>query len=191
MKFFKQMVSKEITQTQQNDFLSQVKIRKVKKKDLRALEWDGEFIHFRNNYAEAFKRSKLGMTILWLAELKETGIIGQVFIQLNSNNPVLSDGRDRAYLYSFRIRPEYRNNGLGSYILDFLENDLIQRGFSKLTLNVAKNNERAIKLYQNKGFIIVAHEPGEWSYRDHRGNIRYVSEPAWRMEKDLITPRYF
>ena len=180
------MITKESPPTHQNDFLSQVKIRKVKKKDLPALEWEGEYIHFRNNYLEAFKRSRMGMTRMWLAELNNTGVIGQVFIQLNSNNPVLSDGRDRAYLYSFRIRPEYRNKGLGSYILEFIEKDLIQQGFSRLTLNVAKDNEGAIKLYKRKGYKIIAHEPGDWSYRDHQGNIRYVSEPAWRMEKELV-----
>ncbi len=63
--------------------------------------------------------------------------------------------------------------------------DLRQRRFHSLTLNVAKDNPRALAFYQRHGFKPVADEPGCWSYPDDQGIWHQVVEPAWRMERDL------
>lgn len=173
----------------QNRFLDRVTIRHLEKRDLKALEWEGEFIHFRKMYSDSYKRMQNGDIIMWVADLPATGIIGQVFIQLSCGRPELANGTDRAYLYSFRIRPAFRNLGLGSLILKTVEQDLIKRGYKTLTLNVAKDNPRARRLYERHGYKVVDHEPGVWSYLDHEGLWRHVNEPAWRMQKTLIHSR--
>jgi len=173
--------------TTPSDWLTKVHIRHVEEGDLIGLEWEGEFQHFRRLYKGAYQRSLQGLSVLWVAELPGKGLIGQVFIQLIGDRPELADGKNRAYMYSFRVRPEYRSRGLGARILAFLEEDLKQRGFRAVTLNVAKDNPRAIKLYEKNGYRITAHEPGVWSYPDDRGIWRKVVEPAWRMEK-FLTP---
>ncbi|HSV86731.1 MAG TPA: GNAT family N-acetyltransferase, partial [Levilinea sp.] len=91
----------------------------------------------------------------------------------------------RAYLYSFRIKPNYRGAGLGTRILAVVEEDLRQRGFDYVTLNVAKDNPAAQRLYQRNGYTVISHEPGLWWYPDEKGNWRQVNEPAWRMEKRI------
>ncbi|NMB89224.1 MAG: GNAT family N-acetyltransferase [Chloroflexi bacterium] len=168
-----------------SDWLPRVTVRHIQAQDLYALEWEGEFTHFRRVYWEAYQRSRLGSAVLWVAELKPVGIIGQVFIQLVCDRPELANGSSHAYLYSFRVRPEYRNAGLGSYIMDVVEQDLFQRGFHYVTLNVAKDNPQAQRLYERRGYKVVAHEPGYWSYIDEKGRWQSVEEPAWRMEKRL------
>ena len=173
------------TQPRQAVWLSKVVIRHLQQKDLFALEWDGEFTHFRRVYAEAYERMLSGLSVLWVAELAGAGIIGQVFIQLTCDRPELADGAQRAYLYSFRVRTPYRSGGLGSRIMQTVENDLRSRRFTSVTLNVARDNYRAMQLYQRRGFRIVAPEPGAWSYQDENGIWRSVEEPAWRMEKHL------
>lgn len=124
---------------------------------------------------------------MWVAELTAHGVIGQVFTQLISNRIELADGKDRAYIYGFRIRPAYRGQGLGSKMLKLVEIDLQQRGFRFVTLNVGQDNILARKLYERMGYRVVDSDPGEWSYLDHDGVHREVSEPAWRMEKTLKT----
>ncbi len=170
-------------------WLSQVNIRNVTEADLPALEWEGEFKHFRQVYANAYKRSQRGLSVLWVLELPGKGIIGQVFVQLTCDRQELADGIERAYFYAFRVRPEYRSTGLGSLLLETLEKDLFWRGFQRVTLNVAKENTRAQEFYERHGYQITAHEPGIWSYPDHNGEWHQVVEPAWRMEKQLISPR--
>jgi ribosomal protein S18 acetylase RimI-like enzyme len=166
-------------------WLKDVNIRHLKESDLPALEWDGEFTHFRNVFAEAYQRQQTGMSILWVAELHNAGIIGQVFIQFNCDRPELANGIDRAYLYSFRVRSQYRSQGLGSLILTVSEQDLSDRGYRFITLNVARDNLKAQALYARHGYRIVAPEAGIWSFQDESGKWRQVTEPAWRMEKRL------
>ncbi|HTX78863.1 MAG TPA: N-acetyltransferase [Longilinea sp.] len=168
------------------DWIDQVEIRPLRQSDLPALEWDGEYAHFRRVYQNNFERIAMGEALAWVADLPGAGVIGQVFIQLNCARPELANGCTRAYFFSFRIRPDYRDRGLGSRMMHVFEDDLRQRGFKLLTLNVAKDNPRAIKLYQCNGYRITAHEPGKWSYPDDRGDWHQMVEPAWRMEKNLV-----
>jgi len=187
-----------------NDWVSRVIIRPANESDLPGLEWDGEYAHFRKLYANAYQRCTNGTAVLWVAELngsvedpgcfsrvEDPGcfsrlIIGQVFIQFICDRPELADGFQRAYLYSFRIQPQFRRAGLGSRVLQVVEKDLCQRGFRYVTLNVAKTNVDAQRLYFRCNYRIVAHEPGVWSYPDQFGVLHNVEEPAWRMEKNLV-----
>jgi ribosomal protein S18 acetylase RimI-like enzyme len=166
-------------------WIERVVIRQIRQEDLPGLEWDGEFQHFRRVYADAFRRAHSGLSVMWVADLPGSGLIGQVFIQLTCDRPELADGNKRAYLYSFRIRPDFRSAGLGTRMMEIVEADLQQRGFQFVTLNVAKDNPRAAQLYERRGYKRVAHEPGCWSYPDDKGAWHSVEEPAWRMEKCL------
>lgn len=166
-------------------WIDRVQIRPIRQEDLPGLEWDGEYQHFRRVYADAYHRVLNGLTLMWVADLAGIAIIGQVFIQLTCDRPELADGSKRAYLYSFRIRPQYRSAGLGTRVMEIVEDDLRRRGFQYITLNVAKDNPRAAQLYERLGYKRVAHEPGCWSYQDDRGVWHSVQEPAWRMEKCL------
>ena len=167
------------------DWLSQVCVRQLEEADLLALEWDGKYAHFRRVYAEAFQRMLHGLANHWVADHAEVGVIGQAFIQLTCDRPELADGFRRAYLYSFRILPAYRNGGVGSLMLKTIEADLRKREYDYLTLNVAKDNRDAMRLYRRRGYRVVAHEPGFWSYPDELGIWHMMEEPGWRMEKKL------
>jgi ribosomal protein S18 acetylase RimI-like enzyme len=166
-------------------WLDQVVVRPVAEEDLPRMEWDGEYAHFRRVYAEAFQRMQRGFSLLWIADLPDSGLVGQVFIQFVCDRPELADGHERAYLYSFRVREPFRGQGLGTLIMDVVEDDLRQRGFQYVTLNVARDNPRAQQLYFRRGYHVVGPEPGIWSYPDDKGVWHQVEEPAWRMEKVL------
>jgi len=159
--------------------------RQVKSSDLPRLEWNGEFTHFRNVFKNAFEKSKTGKSILWVVEINHVGLVGQAFVQLISSRLDLANGVDRAYIYAFRFKENYRNIGLGSSLLKIVESDLLKNNYKEATLNVARENPRAIHFYQRHGFKIVAEESGEWSYRDHNNILRNVVEPAWKMVKYL------
>lgn len=160
-----------------------VQIRHMEKQDLPALEWDGEFSHYRDVYKEEFLRSLNGESVLWVAETPDVGVIGQVFIQLNAARQELANGLSRAYMYALRIKPPFRNLGLGTRMIKFVEMDLVNRKYCWLTLNVGKTNYAARRLYTRLGYRVVTHEAGCWSYVDDKGITQKVDEPAWRMEK--------
>ncbi|PKO18191.1 MAG: hypothetical protein CVU39_01770 [Chloroflexi bacterium HGW-Chloroflexi-10] len=178
-------MDKRTIQTKDKTWINDIILRHLLQKDLPDLEWEGEYIHLRNVYRNAFEKAKEGKNILWVADLPGTGIIGQLFLQFNSARSDLADGYHRAYLYAFRIRPPYRNAGLGYKMLHTVELDLMNRSFWEISLNVARTNEAAIRFYQKYGFVIDGPESGEWSFRDHNNQLRQVSEPAWRMLKKI------
>jgi ribosomal protein S18 acetylase RimI-like enzyme len=160
-------------------------IRRLKKSDLPALEWDGEYIHYRRLFKELYKNATKGNSILWVIELKDTGLIGQLFVQLTSPRQELADGNLRAYFYSFRIKEIYRECGYGSKLLDYAEEDLRKKNYKFVTLNVSKRNNKVLRFYTKRGYKIIANEPGRWSYIDHLGTRQDVDQPSWRLEKKI------
>ena len=165
--------------------LKQLKVRHAIRSDLNRMEWGGELTHFRKIFHDAYFHMQTGVGLVWIAEYPVHGLIGQLMISLRSSRSDLSDGRMRAYLYGFRVRPEYRSQGVGSVMMQTVEEDLTQRGYGLISLNVAQENLGAWKLYENLGYKVVGSDEGEWSYIDHLGNRIDVHEPAWRMEKKL------
>lgn len=161
----------------------QIIIRQARKRDLPALEWEGEFSHFRHLFAEAYRLQELGDVIMWVIDLPEYGLIGQLFIQLYGPNQIQTNKTKYAYIYGFRIRPDYRGLGIGSQFLQSVESDLTRRGFKRISLNVARDNDAARRMYERAGYHVVAPEPGIWSYLDDKGHRKFVNEPAWRMQK--------
>ncbi|RMF50988.1 MAG: GNAT family N-acetyltransferase [Anaerolineae bacterium] len=168
----------------QNDTFPLI-IRAATRADLPALEWDGVYTHFRRLFQHAFEQTQRGEIGMYLAEVPGKGIVGQVFVQYDSLRPEMADGCTRAYVYSFRVKPAYRNRGIGTRLMQTVETDLKKRGFTRVTLNVARDNPDARRLYERLGYRVVGSDPGHWSYLDHEGHRRFVSEPAWRMEKTL------
>lgn len=185
LKFFQHFERLQSGSREPVSWLEGVIVRPVEEEDLPRMEWEGEYRHFRRVYADAFKRMQRGNSVLWVAEFPDFGLAGQVFIQLICDRRELADGIERAYLYSFRVRNAFRGRGLGTRIMDVVEEDLRRRGFRYVTLNVARDNSRAQQLYIRRGYIVVAPEPGIWSYPDEKGVWHQVEEPVWRMEKAL------
>ncbi len=168
------------------EWLSEVEIRIGREEDLPALEWQGELIQFRKLYRQVYQNACDGRASIWVAELEQAGIIGQVFVQFSSSRKELADGEIRAYIYGFRVRPAYRGSGVGTQLLKQVEQDLQKRRFRWVTLNVSRQNLAAQRFYKRNGYQIIAPEAGRWSYVDHMGKRREVDEPAWRMQKKLL-----
>lgn len=160
-------------------------VRKISRSDLSALEWEGQYQRYRRVFASLYSSVLNGKTLMWIVETREQKIIGQAFVMLHSSDRDAADGSIRAYIFSFRIRPEWQNKGVGTGLMEFVEADLYQRGFSFTTLNVAKDNPAALRLYQRLGYKIIGSRSGIWSYIDHNGVQQHVNEPAWRMMKKI------
>lgn len=165
--------------------LSDLVIRQVKQRDLPALEWDGEFKKYRRMYADIFQDTRIGRTLMWIIETPQGEIIGQTFVMLNSSEKQAADGESRAYIFAFRVKNDWRNRGVGTYLMHFVENDCHQRGYAYLTLNVAKTNLDALRLYERLGFQVIGSRPGRWSFKDDLGRTQHVNEPSWRMIKRI------
>jgi ribosomal protein S18 acetylase RimI-like enzyme len=160
-------------------------LRCAEEADLAALEWQGEYAYFRRLFFDTFQQSQLGFAKIWIAEITEHELIGQLMVSLKGSRLELADGITRAYVHGFRVQPAYRNRGIGRLMMQTIENDLKQNGFLIVTLNVAKTNTAARRFYERLDYSVVGSEAGHWSYQDQYGKRQEVYEPAWRMEKML------
>ncbi|MCW5876017.1 MAG: GNAT family N-acetyltransferase [Anaerolineales bacterium] len=174
------------TETAAATWLEGLTLRLATEADLPALEWEGEYAHFRKVYAQVFARARRGLALMWLAEEAAGRALAQLFVQLSSEaDPSAADGGRRAFIHSFRVRAELRGRGLGSRLLAHTEADLLARDFRQACLHVAHDNPAALRFYRRHSYRAIGTVAGEWSYYDHLGQLREVSEPGWRMLKDL------
>lgn len=165
--------------------LNAVHIRHLRAEDLSALEWEGEYTHFRRVYALAYQRALRGDAVLWLAEV-DGRVIGQVFVLLRSEtDPDTADGKHHAFIHSFRVRPDFQSMGIGTKLIQTAEADLKTRGFSSVALNVGIENQGAARLYQRLGYKKEHQVSGHWIYEDHLGNQHELHEPGWRLSKSI------
>lgn len=163
---------------------AQIRIRQATAADLNALEWDGEYTHYRRLFKRAIEEAQRGRRVLLLAEIEDQ-VVGQIFLQLMTRATFSTKRASSAYLYAFRVKLPYRNRGVGSRLLHAAEANLGARGFRRAVISVAKSNLAARRLYERAGYAVFTVDPGEWSYFDHEGQLREVHEPAFVMEKWL------
>ncbi len=172
-------------QKKSKEWLKDVSIRTAKRADLEKLEWEGEYIRFRNIYLEVFQRSRKGLAQMWVVDLEGFGLIGQAFVQFYPKKRFDSRGEKQGYIHAFRVREQYRGAGIGTILMKHIEKTLIEKGINEVTLNVAKDNRGALLLYKNLGYKLVGETSGRWWYHDHMNKIQEVVEPSWRLIKQL------
>ena len=85
---------------------------------------------------------------IWLIDYKEETI---GYVALTYGFTFGYGGRD-AYIDEFYIINSYRNQGLGSWVLDAIKQEIIRIGLVALNLQIESNNTRAKKLYKRSGF---------------------------------------
>jgi ribosomal protein S18 acetylase RimI-like enzyme len=111
--------------------------------------------------------------------------VGQVFVQFSSGDLAFADGHTRGYLYSLRVIEALQGIGLGTRLIQAAESALRARRFTWAVIAAARDNPRALQLYQRLGYQIFTEDPGRWDFIDHEGKLRTVVEPCWVLEKRL------
>lgn len=167
------------------NWINHVRIRLLREEDLPALEWDGEYKRYRRIYREIYRNSQKGLSIPLVAETTEDGIVGQVFLSQKDPNPNYGIRSRYFFLSSFRIKPQFRDQGLGSMLLAECEKQVRLHRMRDIYLNCAKDNNRARWFYQEHGFQVVRIDEGTWTYVNDEGFV--VSEPqnSYLMRKTL------
>lgn len=91
-----------------------------------------------------------GNAVFWALDV-EGELIGELYAFLNvGSDKDFADGIATAYLCAFRVKKEYRGQGLGSRLMEAAIADLKNRGFLRATIGV--DDERNEKLYHRMGF---------------------------------------
>ncbi len=170
------------------DWLDLVTIRLIREADLPELEWDGEYTRYRKVYREVYRNFEKGISLPFVAETTADGIIGQVFLTRKEPNPSYMPRSRYFFISSFRIKPGFRDRGLGSRLLDVCFREVRSHRLRDIFLNCAAANNRARHFYEKHGFRVVRLDEGNWSYVNHEGLVITEHESAYLMKKTL--PRF-
>ncbi len=159
-------------------------IRTAVETDLPGMEWEGEYRQYRRVYRHVMEEMELGKRLILVAE-SDNFVVGQVFIQFNAHRADIHQGFSSAYLHAFRVRPTFRNRGIGTRLILEAESILTEAGYERVVIAAAEENHGARRLYERLGYSYYMNDPGRWSFIDHRGKLRSVHEPSVLLEKWL------
>ena len=160
-----------------------VLIRPAELADLEALEWLGQYAHYRRLFRDTFHDQERGHRLMLVADFNRFPV-GQLFLQLQSTRPT-PDQTPRIYYYALRVMSPFQRLGIGSALMDAAEGFAIRKGYGWATIAAAKDNPAARQMYERRGFEVCGEEEGDWSFLDQHGRTRYVHEPCWVLEKRL------
>ncbi len=173
------MIAKESVQFSVNIALI---LRPLVAEDLPKLEWYGQYIHFRRVYKHTFREQSSGKRLMLVADLNHFPV-GQIFLHLNLSYD--DDGLPRGYLYSLRVMDHLQGYGIGTRLIYYAEQTLLEKGFDWALISAAKTNPRARILYERLGYRVYGEDEGRWKYTNHLGQVVQMHEPCWMLEKNL------
>jgi ribosomal protein S18 acetylase RimI-like enzyme len=100
-----------------------------------------------------FDRLRAGTAFVVLA-LEGEAAIGYAVVCLEEGPDDTFPLADRyAELYSLVVADRLRGRGLGSELLDFVDQELASRGIHDLKVAVMRDNPDALRLYERRGFV--------------------------------------
>lgn len=79
---------------------------------------------------------------------RKSQLVGYMWHSLNQKD-------HSTFIYDFYVSSEYRGLGYGTQAIAELEKQLLAKDIKQIKLRVAYHNERALKLYQEVGFVIT------------------------------------
>ncbi|MEG1537566.1 MAG: ribosomal protein S18-alanine N-acetyltransferase [Clostridiales bacterium] len=81
---------------------------------------------------------------------------------------------DEGHIANCAVAEKYRRGGLGEVLMRYLMNNCLADGGKRMTLEVRRSNEGAIKLYNKLGFVGAGYRPGYYSDNQEDALIMWV-----------------
>ena len=81
--------------------------------------------------------------------------IGEIAYVLDMNDNDYTIPNRRIYISRLIVKKEYRNQGIGGILIDYILEEIKKLGYQEATIGVDKDNTPALHLYQKKGFTDI------------------------------------
>jgi ribosomal protein S18 acetylase RimI-like enzyme len=156
-----------------------VVVRLCRAEDLPRLEWFGLYSHHREILVDAFARQTRGENMMLVADLNEFPV-GQAWVDLVKRR---ADGI--GYVWAVRVFPLLQRLGLGTLLMQAVEDLLCDRRLFIAEVGVEKDNPEARKLYQRLGYTPSGELQEEYSYTTPDGVYARHIVDQWILRKRL------
>lgn len=100
--------------------------------------------HFRNQIIQ-------GERFVYIYKIGDT-FIGEGALVKNHSDTDYFIPNQRIYVSRMIVKKEYRNQGIGAILLDYLSEQATAMGYTEMALGVDVDNYNALHLYKKKGF---------------------------------------
>ena len=127
-------------------------MRKINSDEFGKLENIWDFNRFP--YTKAFKSQFLNDERLIYAVEKDKRFIAECDLVFSHKEPGYTIENQRIYLSRLIVKREYRNQGLGQKLLEFVLREAERMLYREITLGVDFDNANAIHIYKKYGFEI-------------------------------------
>jgi GNAT superfamily N-acetyltransferase len=74
-----------------------------------------------------------------------------------------------SYFGQFAVEPEFQNLGLGSRMMEFIENHALNSGLSEIALDTSEKAEHLINYYEKRGYRFIQHQ--QWDRVNYRSIV--------------------
>ena len=86
---------------------------------------------------------------------------------------IISSAADQAEILTIATDPAQRRRGIARALLDISETELVDNGVDMLFLEVAEDNDAAIKFYKGAGFEPIGRRPAY--YKREMGRVAAIT----------------
>ena len=156
-------------------FQADCQIRSVVEADINKIKWS---LPDWNSYWQDKWRQKLEGKLDMYVVAVEDFPIARIWLDW-TKSAKLGIGE----ISSFEVMPPFRNIGIGSFMIESMEDILREKGLKRAQIGVDKSNDRAKKLYQKLGYKVVRDEQDSFVYFSESGEQKTYSSDCWFLHK--------
>ena len=116
--------------------------------------WD---MHKQGELAAQFLREmREGIRTTYIYRI-DGDYIGEISIVTDAGDPQYTIPDRRLYVSRLIVKDEYRRQGIGKKLVDFIVRNAQQEGYRELSIGVDLDNDPALRLYVQMGFDRIVH----------------------------------
>ncbi|WP_240929848.1 GNAT family N-acetyltransferase [Streptomyces coryli] len=154
-----------------------VTIRDLRRADLPACGWSGSALHVKH-IGHALDRAAAGEAD-YLALCPPSGL------PIAVGGVDFAPRADAGTLWQLSVHPALRSCGLGTLLVQALEDRARARGRGWAVLGVEDTNPRARALYERLGYEPYGSEPAAWDQEEADGSVRRYETVCTLLRKPL------
>lgn len=113
--------------------------------------WNMEKFEFTEKFYQEIEN---GNRVVFIYKINDE-FIGEIAYVFDMNDTDYTIPNQRVYISRLIVKKEYRNQGIGGILIDFILDEIKKMGYKEATIGVDKDNATAIHLYKKKGFTNI------------------------------------